>query len=193
VKVVFDSQEIARRALVRASAITEDKKRKKKLFVRMGIVGGTCSAALLMVLANFSGLLPGNLTTINEGPVPLAGTMPSIGAQARVGDESRDNIVLVMPGFDNVEFAADTTEVAMRLENPLGNPGWLSFEVQLADTGEVLYQSDLIAQAGCVENITLARPLAKGEYEAVLIISAFELDSLAQYNTVSVRFKLIAI
>jgi hypothetical protein len=86
-------------------------------------------------------------------------------------------ISIEFPDINKVEVCADTGSIAPTLYNPEDNSGWFIFEIALADTSEVIFVSELTAPGAFIENIALTMPLPEGEYEAVLLIRAYESGS----------------
>lgn len=55
------------------------------------------------------------------------------------------------------------------VENVVGNTHDVYFDVELADTGEVILQSPVIPRGAYMEHITLDKDLPAGKYDCVLI------------------------
>lgn len=97
-----------------------------------------------------------------------------------------------IPGYPSITIEADTQDVAVALLNPEGNPCYFTFELVLADTDEVLYTSGLVPPGQAIYNISLSRPLAAGEYDAVIRISTTSLEDGSAMNGANVETVLIA-
>ncbi|MCL2291643.1 MAG: hypothetical protein LBH62_08300 [Nitrososphaerota archaeon] len=94
-----------------------------------------------------------------------------------------------IPGYDTVTLPANTKNVKMILLNPEGNPCYFTFE--LIVKGETYYLSNLVEPSKCIEDLTLTKPLAKGEYKATLQIRAYSLDeNYTVMNGANVEFDL---
>lgn len=74
----------------------------------------------------------------------------------------------------------------LRIENIATNNYDFIVTLILNDTGEQLYQSDLIPIGYYVENINLERPLSKGEYNATAIFDAYIPKSGNKDSSISV-------
>ena len=79
----------------------------------------------------------------------------------------------------------------VNLYNPQGNPCYFVISLVL-DDGMVLYQSKMIEPGKALYGITLSRPLAAGEYEAMIMYETYSLDALKPMNGANVKFTLIA-
>ena len=77
-----------------------------------------------------------------------------------------------------MEAGSDTVEVP--LVNTEGNPCYMKFAVKLKDSGEVLYESELVPPGKAVPEIRLNRPLEAGTYPVAVEISTFSLDDPTQ-------------
>ncbi len=94
-----------------------------------------------------------------------------------------------IPGYDTVTLPANTKNVKMILLNPKDNPCYFQFELMVK--GETYYMSNLVEPSKCIEDLTLTKPLIKGEYKAVLQIRAYSLDgNYTVMNGANVEFDL---
>ena len=96
-----------------------------------------------------------------------------------------------IPGYPSITLPADTETVSVALLNPEGNPCYFTFELVLSDTDEVLYTSKLVPPGQAIYEITLSRPLAAGEYDAVIRISTTSLEDGSAMNGANVETVLI--
>lgn len=138
-------------------------------------------------------------------PVDISGAQTPLGGMSLVLDdsmkaysgkepESRGGAKqgIKIPGYGTVRFPADTTDVRMVLLNPEGNPCYFTFELVIEE--ETYFTSNMVEPSMCIENLTLLKPLAKGQYTAILKISTYSLDeNLTPMNGANVEFTLIAI
>ena len=131
-----------------------------------------------------------------DPPVSQAGT-PDIdpGAQDWTGqpleNAGGESTGIKIPGYPSITLPADTETVSVALLNPEGNPCYFTFELALQDTGEVLYTSKLVPPGQAIYEITLSRPLAAGEYDAVIRISTTSLEDGSAMNGANVETVLI--
>lgn len=86
---------------------------------------------------------------------------------------------ITIPGWGSVTIAADTADVTVDFYNPEENEGlyYLTFRLILADSGEVLYSSGLVPPGEHIRRITLSRPLAAGQYAAVIFVQPYTLEA----------------
>lgn len=144
------------------------------LFVGAGMMAIILSTAL-MIPGLYS---PNDSVLLEDNQVPLALL------------DFRNEIVF--PDMSGVTIAADIAEVTMLLHNPNGNPCYFSFEILLADTRETLYISELIAPGTEAGTVTLNRPIKAGENNVLLIIRAYDLESLVEIDSHNVEEFIIA-
>lgn len=99
---------------------------------------------------------------------------------------------IAIPGYPSISLPAHTKDVQAALVNPAGNPCYFQFELVLKDGNESLYRSGLVPPGKAVTNLTLARELPAGEYEATIKISTTSLaDGKAPMNGANVETRLI--
>lgn len=122
---------------------------------------------------------------IDPGAQDWTGELP----EEQGGDSSGGGIKI--PGYPSITLPADTETVSVALLNPEGNPCYFTFELVLKDTDEVLYTSKPVPPGQAVYEITLSRPLAAGEYDAVIRISTTSLENGGAMNGANVETTLI--
>lgn len=85
---------------------------------------------------------------------------------------------IAIPGWGKITIPADQKEVSVDFPNPEANTGkyYLTFELRLKDTGEVLYTSGLVPPGKHIQHITLSRELEKGTYKAVIHVQPYKMD-----------------
>lgn len=79
---------------------------------------------------------------------------------------------IVVPGYGDLLFTAGQKQIEMILPNPQSNPCYFRYTLVLEDTGEILYQSPLIAPGKAVLEIELSRALSKGDYHLTIAIDS---------------------
>ena len=193
---MFDSREISAKAQLRAEEIKAQKKIRQqqlKFAAAMIGVGAVASAVIVTNTSVISKLAPlidysaseQYIIAMDDNQIPLAGFQFH-------DDQYEPGSDFTMPEYDSVTFSADTDRVSLLLFNSEENTCYLTFEIALTDTGESLYMSDMAAPSTCIEEITLARPLAKGNYKAELIIRAYDCENLAETQCTVTELHLIA-
>lgn len=85
-----------------------------------------------------------------------------------------------IPTYSQWDMQAGADEIEVPLVNTEGNPCYMQFTVKLKDTGEVLYESDLVPPGKAVPSIRLNRTLDAGTYPVTVSISTFSLDDPSQ-------------
>ena len=102
-----------------------------------------------------------------------------------------ESVGIKIPGYPSISLPADTETVDVALLNPEGNPCYFTFELVLNDTDEVLYTSGLVPPGEAITQITLARALSAGEYEATIRITTTSLEDGSAMNGADVVTTLI--
>ena len=98
---------------------------------------------------------------------------------------------IAIPGYPSIGLPAGTKDVQVALLNPEGNPCYFTFEIVLKDTGESLYTSKLVPPGKAVTDITLARELEVGDYDATIKITTSSLTDQTAMNGANVETVLI--
>ena len=96
--------------------------------------------------------------------------------QSAQADSSNINI----PGFEALDFKADTEKQSVPFHNPKNNACY--FRLTLTLDGETLWQSDDIAPDEKVGEIKLSHALDKGDYAAKLKYDCFTLQDKTPLN-----------
>lgn len=172
------------------AAVPTKSKRLPKIW-RYGIATAACAMLVFLctMVFNANG---GNMlyTEIPDDQVPLTGAPLQMDKNAKpyLGPEQGGSF----PHIDTITIPADETNVNMLLINHKDNPCYFTFEIILVGTGESLYSSDAVAPGACIEEITFARKLAKGEHTANLEICAYSLEDYTAMGSSIVKFQLTA-
>ena len=96
-----------------------------------------------------------------------------------------------IPGYPSITLPKDQKTVNVALLNPEGNPCYFTFEIVLKETGESLYKSKLVPPGKAITEITMARALSVGQYEATIKISTTSLEDGSAMNGANVETVLI--
>ena len=106
---------------------------------------------------------------------------------------------VTIPGFGSMTIPANTKELkGINLYNPIENEGWyyLTFKLSILDedgnVSETLYESQLVPPGLYLQDITLSRGLAKGEYDAVMKVQPFRIADQSPTNNAELRLIIIA-
>ena len=82
---------------------------------------------------------------------------------------------IALPGYPSLVFPANSKKVTLELPNPSGNPCYFRYTLTIAETDEVLYQSEPIQPGKMVKELTLNRALSRGTYTLRITIDTFSL------------------
>ena len=91
---------------------------------------------------------------------------------------------VAIPGWSSITIPAGQTEVTVDLPNPAANAEkyYLSFEMRLADTGEVLFSTGYVAPGQSINKVTLTRPLEAGTYNVIIRVQPCRADGSLTNN-----------
>lgn len=100
---------------------------------------------------------------------------------------------VAIPGWGSLTIPAGETEVQTSLQNPEANEGWyyLTFELRLKDTDEVLFTTGLIPPGQYCNQVTLTRAMEKGEYDAVIHVQPYRISDQSPTNNADMENVLI--
>jgi len=87
------------------------------------------------------------------------------------------------PEINEVAVYVRANDATVQLFNPRGNTCRFTFEIILADTGETIYLSDIVAPGTHVKEVILTKNLLPGEYKGTLIIRSHAPVSLIEIDS----------
>lgn len=79
-------------------------------------------------------------------------------------------------GIPEMRLKADTLEQNFVFSNPQENPCYFVVEVELIDTGEIIYTSNLLPPGYSISKFRLNRTLKEGSYKAVVHYKTYTFD-----------------
>ena len=100
---------------------------------------------------------------------------------------------VAIPGKGSITIPANQQTVSVDFYNPDANDGlyYLTYKLSLADTGEVLYESNAIPPGKHIQSITLSRALPAGTYDAVIHVQPYRISDETPTNNAEMETKLI--
>lgn len=105
-----------------------------------------------------------------------------------------DDSSILIPGYEQLKMQADTNILSAVLYNPEENPCYFRYSIELKETKEVVYQSDLIAPGKAVKLMELSKQMPRGIYPVTIKIDTFALDDYEQQlNGGAVEAMIVAI
>lgn len=142
--------------------------------------------ALLLLIGGIYWMLGNGKPNID----PNASTYESKISRPADMDQSK----ILIPGYRDWNMEAGTDEVYIALYNPKDNPCYFQFNVILNETGEILFETDLVPPGSAVTTVKLPRNFKKGIYPITLKISSFSLDDYEQkLNGGEVKVNIVAL
>lgn len=97
---------------------------------------------------------------------------------------------IAVPGFSAMLFPADRVGVQSILVNPEENECYFVYSFSLKGSAEVLYRSGMIPPGMAVQEQTLSRPLAAGEYTLIIRVQTYSLEDKHEMNGVNMEVPL---
>lgn len=112
-------------------------------------------------------------------------------SQLKRPDNIDDSKVLV-PGYGTFTLEKGSDTIDTVLFNPEENPCFFKFTLAEKATGEVLYESKLVAPGKGISPIKLSKPFVKaGTHEATLLFQTFDLeDTEIAYNSSNIDVRI---
>ena len=100
---------------------------------------------------------------------------------------------VAVPGWSSITIPANQQTVSVDFYNPEKNEGlyYLTFKLSLADTGEVLYESNAVPPGKHIQSITLNRALPAGNYAAVVHVQPYRMSDETPTNNADVKITLV--
>ncbi|NMP38086.1 MAG: hypothetical protein GX051_08225 [Clostridiales bacterium] len=103
---------------------------------------------------------------------------PDAGEYVTTQSAQESNGGISIPGWAKISIPAGEKDISVDFPNPEKNAGkyYLSFELRLKDSGEVLYKSGLVPPGQTIQKISLSRTLNEGTYKAVIHVQPYKMD-----------------
>ena len=151
-------------------------KKRKKRFLRTFIILAVGIGILAIVLVA-ADVVKHNSPTINATPRPLLEIDPNAGDLITPTPAPTEPGVSIA-GWSRIEIPSGVLEANVSINNPEANVGWyyLTYELRLKETDEVIFSTGLIPPGLYCNNVTLTRTLDPGEYPAILHVQPYRMD-----------------
>lgn len=154
------------------------------------VLGGLAFIVLILLFVTLGGLIyscrTDDASQESGGMILDDSAKPYDPAEAMATDSSG----IAIPGYSTVYFPENETSVQMTLYNPEQNTCLFKFELYIDEESEPIASTDLIEAGKAVENITLSRPLAAGEYDLYIKVLPYTTDTYTALNNALVRAEL---
>ena len=100
---------------------------------------------------------------------------------------------VAIPGWGSITIPSNQQTVSVDFYNPVRNEGlyYLTFKLLLADTGEVLYESNAVPPGKHIQSITLNRALPAGTYNAMIHVQPYRMSDETPTNNAELKTTLI--
>ncbi|MDE6357252.1 MAG: hypothetical protein K2L15_01535 [Eubacteriales bacterium] len=148
-------------------------KKPKNIFLYIIIILLLILIAFLFISRN-----PKEVSRLQRDLDALAGVLPgkSLEEIQRLLNEKVEEGMVNVSINPEPTFANGRAEGSLGIENIPGNHYALQVDIQLNDTGEVVYQSGLLDPGFYINKVKLNKNLSKGDYPATAIFTAYYVD-----------------
>lgn len=98
-----------------------------------------------------------------------------------------------IPGWTGIKLKAGETVVNVPFYNPEENGDWfyLTFQLKLKETDEVLFTTGLIPPGQYCNMVSLNTALEPGTYEGILFVQPYMMDNLATTNNLEMPLEIV--
>ena len=97
-----------------------------------------------------------------------------------------------IPYYSDVYMKGGTDTIDMTLVNPKENDCYFTYTFILSDTGEEIYQSDLIGPGRALEQVKLNQEVPNGTYKLNIRVDTYTMENQETLNNAIVATNLIA-
>ena len=102
-------------------------------------------------------------------------------------------VQIKVPGITEMKLKAGTKEQNFVFSNPEENPCYFVIEIELSDTGEIIYTSNLLPPGYSISAFTMNKALEAGTYNAIVHVKTFSFDSeQRKLNNMDIKTTIIA-
>ncbi|MDB1937105.1 hypothetical protein PMY12_08770 [Clostridium tertium] len=92
------------------------------------------------------------------------------------GVENKSDGEIMTPGYGDLAMKADTDIIKVNLKNIPGNPCYFKYIIEMADTNEVIYESDMIEPGKAVSEVKLNKVMKEGTYPIRIWVHSYDLQ-----------------
>ena len=159
-------------------------KKSSKIIVILAV----CAAVIVAALASVYVIRNNQQAASAKGRVVADNTSEWDGS---LQDNSEGQQGIKIPGYGDITMQADTNTWQMSLVNPEGNTCYFKYSLEIADTDEILYESDLIEPGKAITEFQVQKTLEQGDYTLYINVNTYTMDdSLSPLNGAQVKTTL---
>ena len=115
----------------------------------------------------------------------------NIGVHQKGEDETKVGSIKANGFTKWIVPAGQTKNISVPLTNPAENRCYFQFTITLDETGEVLYESQLVPPSEGIYLIDISRPLEAGNYSATIFISTTDVETGGKMNTCKLNTTIV--
>lgn len=154
---------------------------------RKWIIGGIVAAVLVVAIA--AGFLLGNNRNAASNGLKVQKNTVEWNQDMKSADEDAG---IQIPYYSDVYMKGGTDTIDMTLVNPKENDCYFTYTFILSDTGEEIYQSDLIGPGRALEQVKLNQEVPNGTYKLNIRVDTYTMEDQETLNNAIVATNLIA-
>lgn len=106
-------------------------------------------------------------------------------------ESADENADIQIPYYTDIYMESGTDLIDMVLINPKENECYFSYTFTLSETGEVIYQSDLIESGRALKEVKLNQKMEPGTYKLDIRIDTYSIEEQDVLNNAIVSTNLI--
>lgn len=115
----------------------------------------------------------------------------NIGVHQKSEDETKVGSIKANGFTKWIVPAGQTKNISVPLTNPAENRCYFQFTITLDETGEVLYESQLVPPSEGIYLIDISRPLEAGIYSATIFISTTDVETGGKMNSCKMKTTIV--
>ena len=154
---------------------------------RKWIIGGIAAAVLVVAIA--AGFLLGNSRNSAANGLKVQKNTVEWDQDMKSADKDAG---IQIPYYSDVYMKGGTDTIDMTLVNPKENVCYFTYTFILSDTGEEIYQSDLIGPGRALEQVKLNQEVPNGTYKLNIRVDTYTMENQETLNNAIVATNLIA-
>ena len=173
-------------AIAQAQEAAKKSSKKKGAIIAVVAIAIALVAAVCVWLFAFGGIGSFGAQEITAGQAPYKTEEEMEAESERIIEEGTFNISIA----SDIEFENATAEGTAYIENVPNNPYDIQVTITDTESGDVVYESPVIAPNNYVEKIRLSKELAAGEHDATATFAALDKETGEQKGTASAAITL---
>lgn len=161
-------------------------KKKRKIWIIVLIIAAAAAAAVILW---GSGLIGGKAQFVVDDKAGSISELSPDDLQERL-QKGVDESMFSFRINSAPEFENGSAEGNLMIENPTYNMYYMRAQIYLDNTGELVYETDILKPGTAIALDTLDRELQKGEYSATALITAYDANTQEEIGQTAAGLKI---